>query len=437
MQVMSHIAPILKNAVRMVRSVLWFRPAVFSFFAILIAVTIAAIDTYVRAEVFSWLPPIPQSATDGLLRLMAGSMLTVTTVALSVLMLVLSLSAGQASPRVVPELMADEATQNALGTFVATFVFALAAMLLIGMGGIHAAGITLTFFVTLLLAIAAIGYLVYWIHHVADSLKLTRITNRVFKQAEATLDAYLRKAGTPDAVWRETKGPPDFEVRPNRTGYIQLVDGDQLDELVQSCGMRIDVAVQEGDFVHPECVLIRANGEQELDDEIIGQLRDAVVIGAERSAEGDPLLGFELLAEIGCRALSPGINDPQTAITCIGYIGSLLARAAKAPPEDYPGPVTSSGKVRLPRPQFENFLKRAIRPLVRDGAASTEVVAAILDILVNLAGTGAEPYRKALGAEGQRTLEYATARLELASDKKAIEEKGRDLQRRLAGPVVA
>ena len=437
MQILRHIAPIAKNAAKMIRSVLWLRPAVFSLVVVLVAVTIAGVDGYVRAEVFSWLPPIPQAATEGLLRLVAGSMLTVTTVALSVLMLVLSLTAGQASPRVVPELMADDATQNALSTFVATFVFGLAAMLLIGMGAIHAAGITLTFFFTLLLAIAAIGYLVYWIHHVADSLKLTRITNRVFQQAEATLEAYLRKAGTTDAEWQGTKGAPDCQIRPIRTGYIQLVDENQLDELANDCGLRIDVAVQEGDFIHPESILIRVSGRHELDGETIDQMRDAVVVGTERNAEGDPLLGFELLAEIGCRALSPGVNDPQTAITCIRYIGSLLARAAKAPPEDYPGPITSSGKVRLPRPQFENFLKRAIRPLVRDGAASAEVVVAILDILVNLAGSCADPYRKALGAEGQRTLEYASARLKLAADKKAIEEKGRDLQRRLAGSAVA
>src|SRR3546814_3439390 len=113
-------------------------------------------------------------------------MLTVATVTLSVLMLVLNLAAAQVSPRAVPEVMADQVTQNALGTFLATFVYSLTALLLLGFGAVSGPGLTLVVFGALLLALNAVRYLVQWSHHVAEVLKVNRMIHRIHRSEEQT-----------------------------------------------------------------------------------------------------------------------------------------------------------------------------------------------------------------------------------------------------------
>ncbi len=183
--------PVLKNEARAIRTALWFRPTAYCLLAVIVAVLVATVDGFLPRDALAWLPQIDSASVEDLLKLLAGSMLTVATVTLSVLMLVLSLAAGQASPRAVPEVMADPVTQNALGTFLATFVFALTALLLLGFDAVNRPGVTLIFCCALLLVMNSVRYLVQWIHHVADSLKLNRIVHRIHRQAQSVLESYL------------------------------------------------------------------------------------------------------------------------------------------------------------------------------------------------------------------------------------------------------
>src|SRR3546814_2004412 len=106
-------------------------------------------------------------------------------------MLVLNLAAAQVSPRAVPEVMADQVTQNALSTFLATFVYSLTALLLLGFGAVSGPGLTLVVFGALVLALNAVRYLVQWSHHVAEVLKINRMIDRIHRHAAGVLDSYL------------------------------------------------------------------------------------------------------------------------------------------------------------------------------------------------------------------------------------------------------
>src|SRR3546814_18450898 len=96
----------------------------------------------------------------------------------------------------------------------------------------------------------------------------------------------------------------------------------------------------------------KAAAEDE-DEAVLEGLRATVVIGFERSREGDPRLGFELLAEIACRSMSPAVNDPQSARACVDYLGALLAAAGSRPPADYPPSHSAAGRAA--------FVRRAVR----------------------------------------------------------------------------
>ncbi len=418
---------ILKNEVQAVRSALWFRPAVFCLAAILLALLVAGIDDLLPRAALSWLPEVETSSLRDLLNLLATGMLTVSTVTLSVLMLVLSLTAGQASPRAVPEVMADPVTQNALGSFLGTFVFSLTALMLLGSDSISESGVAITFFCALALIMNAVRYLVQWIHHVAESLKLNRIVKRIHSQAERVLENYLEQDAAQGCPAAPGKGR-ETAVQANRSGFVQLVDGAELRGLAERHEMTIRLCVREGDFVHPRRVLMVLRGA-ELNEDLETALRLSVAVHFERSPENDPLLGFELLAEVACRALSPGVNDPQSALVSLEYLAALLSQAAVRPAADYPPPCIGDGRVVLKRVAFTAFVEQALRPVMRDGAGSVEVICKIVELLAELVGICAPEYLELLTAEAERAEAFGKEALILPQDKTALAEAVAALRR--------
>ncbi|MEO3429947.1 DUF2254 domain-containing protein [Pelagibius sp. CAU 1746] len=426
------LIPRVKNEIRAVRTALWFRPSAYCLIAALAAAFVATVDGFLPPHSLDWLPEVEQETVTELLKLMAGSMLTVATVTLSVLMLVLSLAAGQASPRAVPEIMADPVTQNALGTFLATFTYALAALLLFGFGAVAGPGVTLIFFGALFLVLNALRYLVQWIHHVADTLKINRMIHRIHRQARTVLQTYLDRQQEGKTESAEAKAGEENPVFPTATGYVQLIDARRLHDLARAQDLTICLCVQEGDFVHDHRNLMMLRGSR-ADDELCKALRATVVIGFERSHAGDPRLGFELLAEVACRALSPGINDPQTAMAAIEYLGSLLALAAARPAADYPACSTADGRVTFLCPDFGAMLERALRPVIRDGAAKAEVMEAVMQVLCDLAACAAPDHLDVVLEEAQRAEAFGLSALTLERDKKAFCEKVQELRDHIAG----
>ena len=416
----------LKNAARNRRSELWFRPTIGALGAILLALAVVVLDQWLDLPFFS---PISRATATDSLRFAAGGMLTIVTVTQSVLMLVLSIAAGQASPRTVPELMADRVTQNALTSFLATFVFAIATLVLIEFTAIERTGITIAFGLSLLLLAAAIKYLVQWIHHVADTLKLNRIVERIYRQSEDALQHYLATAsdsGTADQVSPDRTGE-SRKISASRAGYVQLIDLEEIERCARSCGTTVRLMVREGDFVHQALPVMTLQGGADIDDATEAQFQGLVVIAAERSPTGDPLLGIELLAEIACRALSPSLNDPQSALTCIHYQGALLAQAGSVERARYPGAHSASDVVASVPVTFEDILKRAIRPVVREGAGSAEVGLLLLETLGQLARVSALDYLEAIKEEARHLLDYANQRLVLERDRKLLSAKMQDL----------
>lgn len=415
------LLPRVKNEIRRVRTALWFRPGAFCLVAAVAAALLATVDGLMPEAVLEWLPEVGVADVQELLKLLAGSMLTVATVTLSVLMLVLSLAAGQASPRAVPEIMADPVTQNALGTFLATFVYALTALLLFGFGVVGEGGAALVFFGALFMVLNAVRYLVQWIHHVAEILKVNRMIHRIHRQASAVLETYLGSDPTAgcDPLPRGGGSPETQELKSKATGYVQLIDATRIHGLACEHGLAVELCVQEGDFVHPGRPLMRVRGGG-IGEEASDVLRAAVVIGFERSHEGDPRLGFELLAEVACRALSPGINDPQSALACVEHLGALLTIAGDKGPGEYPPEKSPDGRVQFQRCSFEAMLERAFRPIMRDGAGNAEVIIAIMQILRELMQIADPAYRRAIAAEAARAQAFGQEKLLLEADRAAL-----------------
>lgn len=268
----------------------------------------------------------------------AGSMITVAGVVFSITIVALTLASSQFGPRLLRNFIRDRSNQLVLGTFIAAYIYCLLVLRTIRGPdeGDFVPGISVI--VAVLLATLDLAVLIYFIHHVAMSIQANTIIANVGEELQSTIDRlFPEEVG---AASREPAGPtaasdlPDFEAEGKRltiasNGYIIAIDASHLMHVASKHDILLKLVRRPGHFViegDPVAILWPAS---KASDEIHDDIRDAFQLGTERTALQDVEFSIDQLVEVAVRALSPGINDPFTAIACIDRLGTALCHIAK------------------------------------------------------------------------------------------------------------
>ena len=277
--------------------------------------------------------------TDGareVLSVIAGSMITVAGVVFSITVVALQLASSQFGPRILRNFMRDRGNQIVLGTFVATFVYSLLILRTIhGEEQEHVPALSVS--VAVILAVASLAVLIYYIHHAATSIQATHIVRAIGREL---FDSIERTYTAPDDAEAETDAspvarhllPPDDAiptgagVHARDTGYVQTVDVSLVTRIAEEHDLVVFLMQRAGAFVSPEQVIMRVLPAGRVDDGVLDDLRGAISTGATRTHEQDVLFAMEQLVEVAVRSLSPGINDPFTAMSCIDWLGAALIK---------------------------------------------------------------------------------------------------------------
>ncbi|MGE3269737.1 MAG: DUF2254 domain-containing protein [Chloroflexota bacterium] len=315
-----------------VQESLWFIPTILTLIAIGLAALTVWIDGLLlargRVDVYLAFGGGAEGAR-GVLSAIAGSLVTVTGVVFSITIVALQLASSQFSPRVLRNFTGDRANQAVLGTFIATFTYTLLVLRTVRSAGedamIFVPSISVT--IAILLAMISIGLLIFYIHHAARSIQAAVIIERVTNDVRGLVDRLF-----PDPVGEPVSGdsknviPPTAPtvVRAEHAGYLQVIDEDALFRLQDRTPLAIRMEPRVGEFVLPGSGLASVWSLEPPDDEMISSVRRAFVLGTERTLQHDIELGFRQLADIALKALSPGINDPTTATTCIDRLAEIL-----------------------------------------------------------------------------------------------------------------
>jgi len=311
----------------------WFAPAVMSLGAILLAWVMYEIDGLIPNEMLESsrlvLAGTPGEMRSSLLS-MAGTILATAGVVFTLLTLPLSTVAAQYGSRLLRVFLGDRTTQLVLGMFVATFVYCLAAALSIPPAEVEPEGPQLMATVGLLLMLATFASLILLVQHVSTMLQAPNIA----AAAGAELREVVR-AEIPDAVrsggqnvqkaveaLRVTDG---YAVRVRRTGYIQFIDPETMLYLASEKNLVIRLLHKPGHFVWRDKVVALVWPAERVDEELEGQIRQAFRLGSTRTPTQDVAYAVNQLVEMAVRAMSPAINDPFTAMTCLDHIGEGLA----------------------------------------------------------------------------------------------------------------
>ena len=276
------------------------------------------------------------SAARTVLSVIAGSLITVAGLTFSITMVVLQLASSQFSPRILRTFFGDRITQITIGAYVGTFVYSILVLRAVGAYGDTGFVPRLSVTVASLLGIGGAVLLIVFLHHVSRMIQASHVAARIAHDTLVRIDAlypegYGEPAAEEDAdellaAWREAMSG---DVLPQRPGYVRRVDLEGVLERLRDDGVeRVAMLVCPGDFVSVDTPIATV-WPREATERAAARLLRATTVADERDLDQDVDFGLRQLTDIALKAMSPGINDPMTAVTCIGYVRSILVRLAE------------------------------------------------------------------------------------------------------------
>jgi uncharacterized membrane protein len=388
---------------------LWVRAALISLLAVVAALVSFMIAPYLPDDLSA---KVGADAVDNVLSIIASSMLAVTTFSLSTMVAAYSAATSNVTPRATKLLIADSTTQNALATFIGSFLFSLVALVTLSMGAYGERGRVVLFVVTILVILLIVVTLLRWIDYLQRLGRVGETTELVEKATRQALNDRRRNPylGGARLDRRGDDLPPGGELLfPEAIGYVQHVDVAKISKCADEQGGAACLAVLPGAFVDKGRPLAHTRG---LDANARKRVREAFTLGSERSYDQDPRFGAAVLAEIGSRALSPATNDPGTAIDVIGRGVRLLAIWADdvdVEPPRYPN-------VFVPELELDEFFDDLFTPIARDGAQLVEVQVRLQKAFGALARTGDQRYVENALRHSQLALRRAEAAMSFEPD---------------------
>ena len=329
------------------------------------------------------------SAARDILAAAAGSLATVGGVTLSLTVVTFQLVAGQYSPRVVRSLVQDRMIQLTAGVFVGVVAYCLLVLRVVRDADEGTAEFVPRLSVTaaIALALGALMLLVVFIHHLAGTIRVENIAAGLVQQTLSALDElYPERLG----VAAEEHDEPDVGgavARAERPGFVQTISVDDFAADLPG-GSRLELHVVPGEFVTERAVLATLRPPPDDEQAFERAIRGSVGVTSERTLEQDAAFGVRQLTDIALRAISPSVNDPTTAVTCIGYLRACLERVA---PRALPARERRVGEstVVARRRRFDEYVEPLVE-LSRYSREDARVTAALLGALAGAAAAAAE-----------------------------------------------
>jgi len=262
---------------------------------------------------------VSQEGLAEILKILASSMLAVSIFSLSIIVQAFSSATSNASPRANRLLMENASSNNALGTFIGSFLFSVVGLIGLSSNYYSEKVVTLLFFLTLAMILIIVVVFLGWIDQVS---KLGRVNVTIQMVENALINAINIRVESTSLNSRSTE-----ELNPSQTsiqypipidkiGYIQYIDIEALNETAESNDINIIIQVNAGTFVDSVNPFVFSNTE--LSEDLHKTIANAFIVGQDRTFSQDPRFGFVVLSEIALKALSPAVNDPGTAVDILG-----------------------------------------------------------------------------------------------------------------------
>ncbi|MEO3991386.1 DUF2254 domain-containing protein [Pseudocitrobacter cyperus] len=378
---------------------LWFRATLFAIAAIATALVSILFKSFIPVSVSV---RIGAEAVDNILNILASSMLAVTTFSLNIMVGAYSSATTNVSPRATRLVIADATTQNVLATFIGSFLFSLVGIIALNMGAYGERGRVILFVVTLVVIALILITLLRWIQHLTSLGRVGETTARV---EQIAIEAFVQRAQSPclgGFPWIENHIQPQgtFALFSEQIGYVGHIDIGRLASLLENSTIQVYLLAQPGSYVHPSRAVMYLT--EQIPPAMAEKILATLTISDVRSFTQDPRFCLSVLAEIACRALSPAVNDPGTAIDVTSRVVRVLSEYARNLPQ------TSQilySAIHVAPLQVHHLMEDYFLPVSRDGASTPEVLIRNLKSLAMLSDGWPDIYRDAARQQAAAIIE--------------------------------
>ncbi|MDH1730253.1 DUF2254 domain-containing protein [Pseudomonas chengduensis] len=369
---------------RIIHSLAFYPTLIASGFFLLCLLTMAA-------EYQPWMTAFKDRVDLGLVsnadnaRLILGTLVTgilsLMVFSFSMVMVVLNNAAASLSPRVIPGLVSNKGHQKTLGFYLGTILYALLLITTIEQGNnerIPSLGVL----ITLALGIVCLGLFVHFIRSISQSIQVEHILGNLYNTSLAKLNAC---GGSPASRDAAPQWPDDSEwitVHAQRNGYFKELNVKEVNTLLQRHQVRMTVLAHRGFFVSEGHPLFRL--ERPLDEAVCQQLLDCFDFFIEEYASTHYFFGCRQMSEIAVKALSPGINDPGTAIKTVDLLSVLLSRRLALSERDFASLPDEPPRLCYQELSLDQLLLQLLGPIRAYGATDVCVLVSLLQAFKNL-----------------------------------------------------
>lgn len=416
----------------------WFVPAVMATISIALSLGTTAFDTVLPRDVtekISWLYSGGPEGARSILSTVAGSMITTAGVVFSITIVVLSLTSSQYGPRLLGNFIRDTGTQVVLGTFIATFIYCLFTLRVVrsGVSGSFVPHLSIT--IAIVLALASTAVLIYFIHHISTSIQADSIITAVYRDLNAAIDRHFPEqqdhgVGEPDRIDVRAALPEEFHrdgwpVASDNSGYLQAIDFDGLMRTAVENDFILSLHSRPGEFIAAGAHLVTVWPREHWDEKLSSRVNSSFIQGRQRTDQQDIEYLIYQLVEVALRALSPGINDPFTAMTCINWLSAGLGRIAQ---RKFPSAFSydDKGNLRLVSVpvSFDQIVEAAFGQIRNAAASHVQVILCLFDAIAAIAPhIRVAERRKVLEHHAELVMQSGREMAHIKDDSRAIGER--------------
>ncbi len=390
-----------------VRATYWFLPTVMTVLAAVFALVLFWVDQAIPSNLLqgNWYILRPENIADArsVLTTIASISLSIVGVVFSIILVPLSITATQYGSIVLRIFLRDRGTQWVLGAYTSTTFYCLFLVLALRTAGSQTA-IQFSVSVAVYMLIISLLMLLYFFHHVVDSLQASSVIRKISEELEELINQeyslhppafdakQIEVSGLPQKLQNEGEG-----VESTGEGYVRAIDYNKLIDVATKRKIVLNIKCLPGDFV--------SRGDQLLtiwpgqgDKQMILTVNHAYILGRNRTLLQDTEYGITLIVIIAVRALSPAINDPYTPRLCLDRLGAALDMLAeRATLQSYYLDRDSQLRVIAEPIGFERLVDVAFNMIREYGRANAEVLMHMLTTIKGVSvHTHSDAQKKAL-----------------------------------------
>lgn len=394
---------------------------------ILISFILAVIAILIDTKFFTILSMIPSvfltsvELAKMILGTLAGALLTITTFTFSTIMIVLTMYSSNFSPRVVNNFLTDKISMKVLGIFIGGFFYCTLTLFFMRNSISDYSVVSAT--IAVLYVGLCVFYFVAFVYRVASSIQATKLIKRVYDESSQIIDRSLefkKNRENIDSYESEVfKGK--FPLFCKQNGYLDSIDFKKILNLLADCKARLIIRVDIGVFISKNEEIATLYYHQEIEEDLVEKILVNFFIEDERFADNDYRFSIEKIVDITLRAISPGINDPNTAVYCIHILGVLLSklgnekgRYALIKEEN------SQAEIIYENYDFDKELYFTFYQIIHYGKNDLSIVLAIFDALKTIKLNASDDKIEIIESFSNYLYDSAAPNFSLAMDMKAL-----------------